>query len=225
MSRNRGFTLIELLVVIAIIAILAAILFPVFSKARENARKATCQSNLRQIANAVLMYAQDYDEFLPRTYTAAGQARYSFMQRIEPYTKTVGVFDCPNQPVKAIFAYNGERSYPFIWYGYHMSAFQRPADTVMTLDFTPNVWLNAWKLYLPSTPASSNGGYRPDPLDGSQYPVWGATGRSDPTAYWRYFGFCTRHNGMGNVAFMDGHVKAYSYTTLFDNGKDTYFTP
>ena len=63
--RERGFTLIELLVVIAIIAILAAILFPVFARARENARKSTCQSNLKQIMLGVLQYAQDYDERLP----------------------------------------------------------------------------------------------------------------------------------------------------------------
>jgi prepilin-type N-terminal cleavage/methylation domain-containing protein len=65
MRKNRGFTLIELLVVIAIIAILAAILFPVFARAREAARKATCISNLKQIALAAIMYAQDYDEVLP----------------------------------------------------------------------------------------------------------------------------------------------------------------
>ena len=65
MRRDRGFTLIELLVVIAIIAILAAILFPVFARAREAARKATCISNCKQIALACLMYAQDYDECLP----------------------------------------------------------------------------------------------------------------------------------------------------------------
>jgi len=65
MRRHRGFTLIELLVVIAIIAILAAILFPVFARAREAARKATCISNIKQIALACIMYAQDYDEVLP----------------------------------------------------------------------------------------------------------------------------------------------------------------
>jgi prepilin-type N-terminal cleavage/methylation domain-containing protein/prepilin-type processing-associated H-X9-DG protein len=63
--RRRGFTLIELLVVIAIIAILAAILFPVFAQARESARKASCQSNLKQIATGFLMYNQDYDEVMP----------------------------------------------------------------------------------------------------------------------------------------------------------------
>ena len=68
MRAQRGFTLIELLVVIAIIAILAAILFPVFAKARENARKSTCQSNLKQMALGVLQYAQDYDEMVPGAY-------------------------------------------------------------------------------------------------------------------------------------------------------------
>jgi prepilin-type N-terminal cleavage/methylation domain-containing protein len=64
-SRRVGFTLIELLVVIAIIAILAAILMPVFARAREKARQASCQSNVKNLATAILMYAQDYDELLP----------------------------------------------------------------------------------------------------------------------------------------------------------------
>src|SRR4051794_30833259 len=67
MSNRRGFTLIELLVVIAIIAIFAAILFPVFAQAREKARQATCQSNLKQIGTAFSMYLQDYDESFPNT--------------------------------------------------------------------------------------------------------------------------------------------------------------
>src|SRR6266511_3956182 len=65
MRRHRGFTLIELLVVIAIIAILAAILFPVFAQAREKARQSTCTSNLKQLGNGLLMYTQDYDETFP----------------------------------------------------------------------------------------------------------------------------------------------------------------
>ena len=72
LHRRRGFTLIELLVVIAIIAILAAILFPVFAQAREQARRATCLSNQKQLGHALTMYAQDYDEQLPGTCVGDG---------------------------------------------------------------------------------------------------------------------------------------------------------
>lgn len=80
-KSKRGFTLIELLVVIAIIAILAAILFPVFARARENARRASCQSNLKQIGLAMAQYSQDYDE----RYTAAQTGDYSWDRMIAPY--------------------------------------------------------------------------------------------------------------------------------------------
>src|SRR5437773_5223308 len=83
--RPRGFTLIELLVVIAIIAILAALLFPVFSSAREAARKASCQSNLKQIGNALMMYTQDYDETLPDSGSRGDRGDLTSLLR--PYTK------------------------------------------------------------------------------------------------------------------------------------------
>ena len=86
MRKNRGFTLIELLVVIAIIAILAAILFPVFARAREAARKATCLSNLKQIALACLMYAQDYDEVLPIANATAVQSSSHTVDPADQYT-------------------------------------------------------------------------------------------------------------------------------------------
>ena len=116
MRRNRGFTLIELLVVIAIIAILAAILFPVFARAREAARKATCISNLKQIALAAIMYAQDYDEVLPAancsaahqsSHTVDPAARYDndavssaaelwlLPDLLRPYVKSLDLFVCP----------------------------------------------------------------------------------------------------------------------------------
>ena len=72
MRAKRGFTLIELLVVIVTIAILAAILFPVFSRARENARRASCQNNLKQIGTAIMQYTQDYDEKIPSLYRMDG---------------------------------------------------------------------------------------------------------------------------------------------------------
>ncbi|MEP6755658.1 MAG: prepilin-type N-terminal cleavage/methylation domain-containing protein [Chthonomonadales bacterium] len=102
-TTKRGFTLIELLVVIAIIAILAAILFPVFAQARNAARKATCISNLKQLALGQLMYIQDYDEKLtfwatdgPNDSWAQSQGTGWWMNQIYPYIKSTGVYACPN---------------------------------------------------------------------------------------------------------------------------------
>ncbi len=101
--RRSGFTLIELLVVIAIIAILAAILFPVFSRAREQARKTTCLSNMKQIGMALAMYTQDWDETLPfwRTPCHYDWANYPpgglfWMEQLMPYLKNLDVFRCPS---------------------------------------------------------------------------------------------------------------------------------
>jgi prepilin-type N-terminal cleavage/methylation domain-containing protein/prepilin-type processing-associated H-X9-DG protein len=98
---RRGFTLIELLVVIAIIAILAAILFPVFAQAREKARQSACLSNMRQISSAMLMYAQDYDELFPPVIARPNRSEknlylISWMHLLEPYTHNRGVFVCPS---------------------------------------------------------------------------------------------------------------------------------
>ena len=106
MSKNKtngftkdGFTLIELLVVIAIIAILAAILFPVFARARENARRASCSSNEKQIGLGMLQYTQDYDEKYP--VSAADAINYSsvptsWISQIQPYVKSWQLFKCPS---------------------------------------------------------------------------------------------------------------------------------
>ena len=95
---RRGFTLIELLVVIAIIAILAAILFPVFAQAREKARQAACLSNMRQLSTAVMMYVQDYDESYPMTanYNDGSSLQTVWPEMIQPYVKNEGIFKCPS---------------------------------------------------------------------------------------------------------------------------------
>jgi prepilin-type N-terminal cleavage/methylation domain-containing protein/prepilin-type processing-associated H-X9-DG protein len=107
-QRKRGFTLIELLVVIAIIAILAAILFPVFGRARENARRTTCQSNLKQLGLGMVMYAQDYDEIYPSAFSynpSLGNAKawdsfiQPYMSLKVAYGKKQGFYQCPSDTI------------------------------------------------------------------------------------------------------------------------------
>ena len=93
--RRQGFTLIELLVVIAIIAILAAILFPVFARARENARRSSCQSNLKNIGMGIIQYTQDSDElYLPEQ----NSDNKTFVTMLQPYVKSQKLFVCPSAP-------------------------------------------------------------------------------------------------------------------------------
>ncbi len=122
-NNNRSaFTLIELLVVIAIIAILAAILFPVFARARENARRSSCQSNLKQIGLGVMQYVQDYDETYPLNEQNTGLTLYisgwggysTWMYSTHPYVKSVQIYKCPSGATPtndATFglSYNGTR--------------------------------------------------------------------------------------------------------------------
>ncbi|HEY3328738.1 MAG TPA: DUF1559 domain-containing protein [Capsulimonadaceae bacterium] len=110
MITKRGFTLIELLVVIAIIAILAAILFPVFATAREKARQTTCASNMKQLGLAFVQYTQDYDEDWPVGNQSNGDGS-GWYDSVYPYVKSSQVYDCPSDPTV------GNTTSPVISYG------------------------------------------------------------------------------------------------------------
>jgi len=201
-SRRRGFTLIELLVVIAIIAILAAILFPVFQKVRENARRASCTSNMKQISLAVIQYTQDSDELMPRADSAPNATDgwvsmtgfavttpptkttfYPENGSIYPFVKSKGVYVCPDDSSNqgSSYSINGMVT------GIAISQFSDPASTVVFNEEADG--------YPGGTQAGSDDGYF-DPT---------AVGFNVPT---------TRHNNGSVFAFQDGHAKWYGDKTL-----------
>src|SRR5688572_10535238 len=154
--RRRAFTLIELLVVIAIIAILAAILFPVFAQARDKARSASCLSNTKQMALAFHTYTQDYDELMPMAYygdwapcCAARGGHWPWPKVLIPYVKNKQVYTCPSNARAhwdaLLGAYGAGFEYEFpsvIGYGYNnygldgksLAQIDRPADTFAILE-------------------------------------------------------------------------------------------
>jgi len=152
--KRKGFTLIELLVVIAIIAILASILFPVFARARENARRSSCQSNLKQIALGFAQYSQDFDERMPLHYyndpnlngpfnwpRSGGQG---WGAKIYPYVKSRGVFTCPSDGTRSangalsVVSYAYNHDIPFCANGSkpinHLAQFTQTSRTVLAFE-------------------------------------------------------------------------------------------
>lgn len=225
MIRKRAFTLIELLVVIAIIAILAAILFPVFARAREAARKAACSSNLKQLGTAVMMYTQDYDETLPFHYHGGGGVALRYPRDGEQYINTDDysvpadqffayvknreVFGCPSSS-RGRTAPNWKYEHDYAWNTSvfpplptstprSLSTLERPADLVYAADAY-------WEWLQPNTWGEW--------CNNASYSVNGVTaGR-----------FYSRHSGQANILWGDGHVKSVRITQLKFSNLDPNYT-
>jgi prepilin-type N-terminal cleavage/methylation domain-containing protein/prepilin-type processing-associated H-X9-DG protein len=200
-SERRGFTLIELLVVIAVIALLAAILFPVFSRAREKARQSSCASNIKNLGTAVLMYTQDFDETLPlAAYQVPPSDVLTWHDLTDAYVKNQQIWHCPSSAVKKTDGGGKITTH----YGYNA-----PHLTTMASDFsnagthhavvladvnvpTQTVLLADAKSSVDGSWCGDDGKYLLAP-SGSDSDCWGRPN-------WL-------HSDGGNVLWLDGHVK------------------
>ena len=220
----KAFTLIELLVVIAIIAILAAILFPVFAQARDKARQTACLSNLKQIGTGLMMYSQDYDETLPQqagdyaNFLTTPDDSPNWAKGIVPYTKNTGIYVCPS----SIPTYNTNTSLPLISYHGNAAVISRIGVPLAVIPAPTSIIFCQEDFYSWST--SYN---RPNVISGAgvrpfKYRSWhlvdcranyAETPRTAtlPTCGEEY---SSRHNGGGNLVFLDGHAKWKKVTDL-----------
>ncbi|MFO7948278.1 MAG: prepilin-type N-terminal cleavage/methylation domain-containing protein [Armatimonadota bacterium] len=193
MYRRVGFTLIELLVVIAIIAILAAILFPVFARAREKARQSSCLSNVKQIALGALMYAQDYDERM-MTIIIRGEFVYSdgsggtrtaygmWYKRLQPYLKNEQILQCPSADTRRDpDTYSGSTN----GYGWNRHFGRYEDDTALA-----DIEYPAQTVMVADTGGSGNYRFYARHYDGGPY-------------------LARRHNEGANFGLCDGHAKWY----------------
>jgi prepilin-type N-terminal cleavage/methylation domain-containing protein/prepilin-type processing-associated H-X9-DG protein len=227
---RHGFTLIELLVVIAIIAILAAILFPVFARARENARRASCQSNLKQIGLSVMQYTQDYDEKYP-TIRGWGtpDLNRGWDARVQPYVGTrvqwgasPAVFQCPSDAIaRNVIANSTPRSYswnqglrqgsvdlsgngswnPGAEVNYALPAIASPATTIMVAEaFYAENRMADVNASLVSAPGNAT-------MSGGAISIVQTAGSLTPAHFEGY-----------NYLFADGHVKWLRPDRTIGNG-------
>jgi prepilin-type N-terminal cleavage/methylation domain-containing protein/prepilin-type processing-associated H-X9-DG protein len=221
-SRKSGFTLIELLVVIAIIAILAAILFPVFAQAREKARSISCLSNTKQIGTGYMMYLQDYDETFPphvseRTApagtpdTAAARAPFSYKFKLDPYVKNQQVYKCPSGlqwPAPSAGKWfttdygnnHNEANLP----GASKQAWYQANPDFGFNETTPIATIASPAQFIVIGDAGRAAG---TPSRGGMYPqpwAFDDSGLAESSQQGR---FLARHQGGGNLAYGDGHSK------------------
>jgi prepilin-type N-terminal cleavage/methylation domain-containing protein/prepilin-type processing-associated H-X9-DG protein len=211
--RRKGFTLIELLVVIAIIAILAAILFPVFARARAKARQTSCLSNVKQLTLSLLMYVSDYDEmFMLHHSPIPGMPRGTQVDNVcwwrfplYPYVKNWGVYVCPGGLRDAANAADSTNQFHFN-YGYNSNLNARrdglirwPAELLALSD------ASHWNA------AGCSGGRSAAWASIHRRPSGNPCGGNQPL---NWVDECTRHNGGSNVAFADGHAKWLAGQTI-----------
>jgi len=238
-AAPSGFTLIELLVVIAIIAILAAILFPVFARAREAARQTTCRSNLKQFGAAFAMYKSDYDEAFPfGGWFGAGGGNPTvdrgsdWEETVLPYIKNLGLYTCPSSSDThdPNVAWDWNRTITdylfnnFLANGrtaFKESAIVAPADCILLIEGH-----NDWGRDKCITPFS-NGAVLSNNIWCGEYTthgrcaelitssMWGGSGNGN-TRVWG----CPRHNEGVDVLFTDGHVKTANAIGPSKNGTD-----
>ncbi len=240
LRRQNAFTLIELLVVIAIIAILAAILFPVFAQAREKARQASCLSNMKQLGLAFLMYSEDYDNTLPQF---PDNEPYVFVARLNPYVKNRQISKCPSSQYDegAIQRKQGGNPYGnFVTdpssscVGLGTSARTQAEfynDIYQPLDYDINPSFCDGYVSCTSNVAGSyrtmrgldNGDITSVakavlmidfPSAGFLWPTGQYSGNANPD-FWGGLTWKGRHNEGSVVLHADGHAKWYKYTVLY----------